>query len=91
MARGFKTGGRKPGAVNKVDREFRATVQRLLEDNSANFSVWLEEVAAKDSGKALDLIAKLAEFAAPKLARTIIEGEMNHKVSIVDTLKALRG
>ena len=62
---------------DKVTTEFRETVRRLLEDNSGNFGRWLMLVAegdGTDSGKpdpakALDLIAKLAEFAAPKLGR----------------------
>jgi hypothetical protein len=73
-----KTGGRQPGSANKVTREFRETVRKLLEDNSDNVSRWLTLVAegdGTDSGKpdpakALDLMAKLAEYAAPKLNRT---------------------
>lgn len=69
--------GRPKGIPNKVTTEFRETVRRLLEDNSENFGRWLTLVAegdGTDSGKpdpakALDLIAKLAEFAAPKLGR----------------------
>lgn len=61
--------GRPPGP-NKVSREFRDTVRRLLEDNADNVSVWLEQVAANDPNKALDTLAKLAEYATPKLART---------------------
>lgn len=69
--------GRPKGAVNKATREFRETVTRLLEDNSENVGKWLLAVAdgggdpdKADPGKALDLLAKLAEFAAPKLNRT---------------------
>jgi hypothetical protein len=62
---------------NKATTEFRETVRRLLEDNSENFGRWLSQVAEGDGtdngkpdpAKALDLIAKLAEFAAPKLGR----------------------
>lgn len=68
--------GRPPGVPNRVTVEFRETVRRVLEDNSENVGVWLSQVAngvgdkppAPD--KALDLLAKLAEFAAPKLNRT---------------------
>lgn len=82
MAKGVKTGGRQPGSANKATKEFRETVTALLEKNAANVGIWLEQVAngipADESGKgvppapekALDLLAKLAEFAAPKLART---------------------
>jgi hypothetical protein len=63
---------------NKATTEFRETVRRLLEDNSENFGRWLTQVAegdgtdrgAPDPGRALDLLAKLAEYAAPKLGRT---------------------
>lgn len=76
--KGKKPGpGRPPGTPNKVTTEFRDTVRRLLEDNSENVGRWLLMVAEGDGtengkpdpGKALDLMAKLAEYAAPKLGR----------------------
>jgi len=76
MAKGAKTGGRVAGTPNKVTQEFRQTVTALLEKNAANVDLWLQRVAEgegdvkPDPGKALDLLAKLAEFAAPKLNRT---------------------
>jgi hypothetical protein len=74
--------GRPKGVPNKVTTEFRETVRRLLEDNSGNFGRWLSLVAEGDGSengkadpaKALDLIAKLAEYAAPKLNRTEVTG-----------------
>ena len=82
MANGYKTGGRKKGTQNKVTREFRETVTRLLEDNADNVGTWLRQVAdgvpdqdvKPDPGKALDLLSKLAEYAAPKLARNELTG-----------------
>jgi hypothetical protein len=81
MAKGAKTGGRKPGSVNKATKEFRETVQKVLDLNAANVAIWLERVAEGDGedlkgdpAKALDLLAKLAEYAAPKLARTEVTG-----------------
>jgi hypothetical protein len=76
MAKGVKTGGRVAGTPNKATTEFRQTVTALLEKNAANVDLWLQKVAEgegevkPDPGKALDLLAKLAEFAAPKLNRT---------------------
>jgi hypothetical protein len=75
--------GRPKGSPNKVTREFRETVRQLLEDNAENVGRWLTLVAEGDGsehgkpdpGKALDLVAKLAEFAAPKLGRTEHVGE----------------
>jgi len=68
--------GRPKGCPNKITKDFRATVQKVLEDNAENVGKWLMQVAEGvdgedgDPAKALDLIAKLAEFGAPKLART---------------------
>ena len=73
--------GRPKGVPNKITREFRETVRQLLEDNSENVGLWLGQVASgeldgkPDPGKALDLLAKLAEFAAPKLGRVEHVGE----------------
>jgi hypothetical protein len=67
--------GRPKGSVNRVTREFRDTVRQLLEDNAANVGDWLEQVATGGAGgrpdpaRALELLAKLAEYAAPKLGR----------------------
>jgi len=79
---GERRGGRAPGTPNKVTTEFRETVRRLLDDNAENFGRWLTLVAEGDGSdggkpdpaKALDLIAKLAEYAAPKLNRTEVTG-----------------
>jgi len=91
-----KTGGRKKGVPNKVNAEFRETVRQLLEDNSKNVGRWLTLVAEGDGtdackpdpGKALDLLAKLAEFAAPKLNRVEHVGDgggpVEHRVSVVE-------
>lgn len=82
MAKGVKTGGRRPGSPNKATKEFRDTVTKLLSDNAENVATWLEQVATgngdpdkADPAKALDLLAKLAEYAAPKLGRTEHTGE----------------
>ena len=89
MAKGIKTGGRKPGSPNKVTAEFRQTVQKVLDANVENVGRWLTLVAEGDGdqvkadpGKALDLLAKLAEFAAPKIARTEHVGEGGGPVAV---------
>lgn len=91
--------GRPKGMKNKATIEFRETVQRVLESNAQNVGKWLAQVAEgidpdPETGfkgvpaapeKALDLLAKLAEFAAPKLARTEHVGDGGGPVRIVAT------
>jgi hypothetical protein len=87
--------GRPKGAINKVTREFRETVRQLLENNSENVGRWLLLVAdgdgtdhgKPDPGKALDLLAKLAEFAAPKLGRVEHVGDGGGPVRFVASEK----
>jgi hypothetical protein len=82
--------GRPKGAVNRVTSEFRETVKCLLEDNADNVSKWLTLVAEgdelkeirQDPYKALDMLAKLAEYATPKLARTELTGSDNKPIEI---------
>ena len=82
--------GRPKGAVNRVTSEFRETVKCLLEDNADNVSKWLTLVAEGDEVKeirpdpykALDMLAKLAEYATPKLSRTELTGSDNKPIEI---------
>lgn len=86
-----KTGGRKPGVPNKVTREFRETVTRLLEDNAENVAEWLSRVAANDPDKALQRLAQLAEYAAPKLSRSEVRAEVENKGQPVINLTLTKG
>jgi hypothetical protein len=89
--RGNAGKGRPKGAQNKLTVEFRETVQSILDDNRDNAAEWLRMVAEghgdvkPDPAKALDLLAKLAEFAAPKLARTEVTGKDGGPVRVVAT------
>jgi hypothetical protein len=82
--------GRPKGAGNRVTSEFRETVKCLLEDNADNVSKWLTLVAEGDEVKeirpdpykALDMLAKLAEYATPKLARTELTGDSNKPIEM---------
>lgn len=87
-----KVGGRVAGTPNKSTVEFRETVTALLSDNAANVALWLSQVAEghgdikADPAKALDLMAKLAEYAAPKLNRTehtgMNGGTIDHSLAV---------
>jgi hypothetical protein len=96
MAKGIKTGGRQKGVPNKVNAEFRDVVRRLLEDNSQNFQRWITLVAEGDGaeikpnpGKALDIIAGLAEYSAPKLARTEVVGDNGGPVQFQESRRVI--
>lgn len=67
--RGNAGKGRPAGVPNKATKAFRETITRLLEDNADNVALWLQQVAAENPKEALDMLAKLAEYATPKLAR----------------------
>jgi len=88
MAKGVKTGGRVAGVPNKSTKEFRDTVAKLLSDNADNVAMWLARVAEGDGdvkpdpAKALDLLAKLAEYAAPKLNRTELTGKDGGEIQL---------
>lgn len=82
--------GRRKGSVNKATKAFRETINALLEGNAENVGKWLHTVANGDGDMvkpdpkgALTLIAQLAEFASPKLARTEHTGVDNTPIELV--------
>jgi hypothetical protein len=82
--------GRPPGSVNKATKTFRETVSAMLEGNAENVQKWLETVAYGDGDQvkpdpkgALALLAQLAEYATPKLARTEMVGDAEQPLQTV--------
>lgn len=65
--------GRPKGVPNKVTRDVREAIRDLLETAGPNMVEWLDRVADEDPGKALDLVAKFAEYVMPKLSRQVVK------------------
>lgn len=82
--------GRPKGIPNRATTEFRDTIRDLLEGNKDNVAKWLAEVAngnpafdrKPDPYKALDMLAKLAEYGAPKLSRTEMTGANDQPIEM---------
>lgn len=82
--------GRPKGVPNRATTEFRDTIKALLDNNRDNVQKWLKEVAEGDIAAkrtpdpkgALDMLAKLAEYAAPKLSRTEVTGQDGGPVEV---------
>jgi len=82
--------GRPKGSLNKATKTFRETVSAMLEGNAENVQKWLETVAYGDGDQvkpdpkgALTLLAQLAEYATPKLARTEVVGDDENPLNMV--------
>jgi len=82
FTKGDPRAGRPKGTPNKATQEFRLTVQKLLDENTENVSRWLAVVAKTNPARALDLLAHLAEFAAPKLSRTELTGDQGKPIEV---------
>ena len=75
--------GRPAGTPNKTTMDFRNAVNQLLEVSAPHMVRWMNQVAEgdvengmkPDPGRAIDLMAKLAAYVAPKLARTEVTGK----------------
>lgn len=74
--------GRPKGLPNKATVEFKQAVTNLLNYAAPEMVGWLSRVAEESPEKALDLTAKLAEYAAPKLARTELAGDKDNPIKL---------
>jgi hypothetical protein len=83
MAQRRKTGGRQRGTPNKATAEARNVFAEFVDANADKAQELWERVAKEDPAKALDLLAKLAEFTIPKLSRSTIDGDVGVRGTLV--------
>ena len=67
--------GRPKGSANRITAELREAFAMLLENNLAEYEIWLARVAETNPEKALDLAIKISERFIPALARTEVTGK----------------
>ena len=58
--------GRPKGVPNKVTTEIRKAYEMLLYANIPQMSEWLNQIAAEDPEKAMNIIIRLSPFVLPK-------------------------
>ena len=66
--------GRPKGSKNIKTEQIRTAYQKLTEENLDNMTQWLNQIAAENPEKAMQLMINLSEFVIPKLARTEVTG-----------------
>jgi hypothetical protein len=65
--------GRKKGVPNKTTRTVREMMAALVENNLAGAQALYDKVSKKNPVKALEILARFAEFVLPKLNRTELQ------------------
>jgi len=93
--KGTRPPGRKRGVPNKVTQSAREVFAAFLEHNAPKAQRWLDRVAVRNPGKALDVLVKLADFFMPRLQRTEVTGAngtplARHDAPITDAAEAAR-
>lgn len=77
--------GRVKGVPNKATADVRRAFAMLLEGSTVELKGWLDRVGKRDPARALDIVAKFAEYHIPKLSRTELStGSDTLKIEIVD-------
>lgn len=72
--------GRKPGSKDKAQADIKQAYQSLIEGNLSNIENWLNEVAAKDPGKALDFMLRLSDFILPKMKAVELQSDFGQPI-----------
>lgn len=82
MAKGKKTGGRRPGSPNRATADVRACIALIAQRNVEKLERWIGDI--EDPAKRAAMLLDLFEYHIPKLARSDVTVTGDFKVSIVD-------
>ncbi|HTT02273.1 MAG TPA: hypothetical protein VMG11_09330 [Steroidobacteraceae bacterium] len=84
MALGKKTGGgSRKGIPNKATSKTRDLITAFVDSNAEKVQELWDKVAQNEPARALELYAKITEFALPKLSRSTIDGELGVRGRLV--------
>lgn len=64
---GNKSGGRPPGAVNRVTRDVRRVIQEFAENTAPLFEQWILRISRKNPARAAQLFLQAIEYHIPKV------------------------
>lgn len=67
--------GRPKGSKNKITQEIREQFSNVLENRLPDFDSWLQQTAAVDPARAMEIVIKLSERFLPALSRQEITGQ----------------
>lgn len=77
--------GRKPGSINRSTADIRAMIAVVAQRNVDKLDGWLNRIARKNPGKAMDLYLRMIEYHIPKLSRAEIVQEDKRTGRVIDS------
>lgn len=82
--------GRPKGIPNKATSQAREAIAMFVDNNAHRLQEWLDRIAEEDPEKAFSLFQSVIEYHIPKLARTEVNGEINHNLFTSEVVELVR-
>lgn len=76
--------GRPLGAINRSTEQMKLTIARAVNNTLDTIQKDLEEIKKRDPEKAMELALKLMEYTLPKLSRTEMKAEIDHRIQSIN-------